>query len=267
MGTIYRPALWEPSYEQGFARNAAEAWNTNLREGLLSCWHMALGPTGATLFDVSRYGRHGPLTSMDPATDWVVGERGYALVFDGNSEWVDLPATITSSPYTMAVWFNADVGAAGSLISVSDRSGTSGYVDIRVNNTFLRGRVNGAAQTNIEGVVAGTWQLAVLTEFSSTSRTLWLDGATDSNTESETITGFNGSAIGALKRSDLVVPFEGQVRSAAVWNRALSSNEIQQLYADPHAIVRPRMAVPFSVAAPAAGNPWYQYAQEQAVTA
>jgi len=69
---IERPALWQPSYGQGYARSQAEAANPGLWTGLIGAWHPPLGPTGLTLFDVSGRGIDGTLTNMAPATDCVV---------------------------------------------------------------------------------------------------------------------------------------------------------------------------------------------------
>ena len=65
-----------PSYKQGFARCAAESDKPDLWTGLPGLWMPSLGVTGDTLRDISGYGNHGTLTNMDPATDWVMTEKG-----------------------------------------------------------------------------------------------------------------------------------------------------------------------------------------------
>ncbi|HUT88747.1 MAG TPA: LamG domain-containing protein, partial [Thermoguttaceae bacterium] len=46
----------------------------------------------------------GTLTSMDPATDWVMTEKGWALDFDG-SDYVPIPNCDLSGPITVSMWF------------------------------------------------------------------------------------------------------------------------------------------------------------------
>ena len=52
-----------PSWSQGFARNAKEARNPHLWNGLVGHWGFNLGATGLTAHDVSRRGNNGVLTN------------------------------------------------------------------------------------------------------------------------------------------------------------------------------------------------------------
>lgn len=97
-----------PSRGQGYARNKAQSAFANLWDGLVGHWAPPLGPTGLTLFDVSGNGNHGALTNMDAATDWVVGEKGYALDYGGASDFVDIPNVdaliMGTQSWTVSAW-------------------------------------------------------------------------------------------------------------------------------------------------------------------
>ena len=84
------PRLATPSYKAGYARSAGESAHPNLWKGLAGAWVPAMGVTGGTLRDISGNKNHGTLTNMDPATDWVVGEKGLALDFDGSDDYIEI---------------------------------------------------------------------------------------------------------------------------------------------------------------------------------
>ena len=86
--TLWTPSLSiQPSWKQGFARHAHESVAPGLWRGLVGAYSMGLGPTGDKLRDVSGYGNDVTLTSMDPATDWIVDDGRYALDFDGSNDY------------------------------------------------------------------------------------------------------------------------------------------------------------------------------------
>ena len=60
----------------------------SLKQGLVGCWIPSVSGSGNTLPDVSGYGNHGTLTNMSP-DDWVSGQYGRALDFDGVNDFLD----------------------------------------------------------------------------------------------------------------------------------------------------------------------------------
>lgn len=79
-----------PSFKQGYARSAGESKHPALWRGLVGAWNPALGVTGNTLHDISTFKNHGTLINMDPATDWVIGQNGYALDLDGDNDSIPI---------------------------------------------------------------------------------------------------------------------------------------------------------------------------------
>jgi len=120
-----------PSFTQGYARNKAESAFPQLWDGLIGMWVPFLGPSSAILRDMNGYGNDGVLTSMDPATDWVVGGNprlpGYALNFDDTEgEYVaigDNDYLISGEPFSILWWekvnANTDTFPGRFLLSIS----------------------------------------------------------------------------------------------------------------------------------------------------
>lgn len=57
--------------------------------GCVAHWMMLAGG-GTRLFDISGFQNHGILTNMDPGSDWVVGQHGPAVDFDGINDFVNV---------------------------------------------------------------------------------------------------------------------------------------------------------------------------------
>ena len=66
-----------------------ETDHANLREGLVGAWCPSIAGSGNLLPDQSGYGNHGTLTNM-ASDDWVSGQYGRALDFDGVDDLVEI---------------------------------------------------------------------------------------------------------------------------------------------------------------------------------
>lgn len=103
------------SYTNGFAPRDGFPLYPSLWRGCVGSWAPCLGPTGLTLRDWSGYGRHGTLTGMDPATDWVVNEGRYTLDFDATNDYVacgTIPELNGASAASLTGWiYRASTGA------------------------------------------------------------------------------------------------------------------------------------------------------------
>jgi hypothetical protein len=93
-----------------------------LTDGLQGFWLTVHGRQGGSrLYDLSAYGRHGDLTSMDPATSWVqnVSRLNTVLKFGSENEYTLHPQPLKGIPFTISYSFRTTdnkggiVGAAG----------------------------------------------------------------------------------------------------------------------------------------------------------
>ncbi len=223
-----------------------------LSRGLVGWWLFNEG-AGSRLSDISGLGNHGTLTDMDPATDWVGSLHGGALDFDGTDDFVsvgndrslnDLPAL------TVSAWVN--LRADGNLESVVSKAATggTGARDLLGQSTVnrLRFAIDRSAgdlevrSTVGDGYVLAEWHhYAVAWDgtFTATNVRMYRDGVelghsldTDGSGDavSDAALPLN---IGSLRTNSFRL--DGQIDDVRIYNRALSVDEVRQLFEDPYA--------------------------------
>ncbi len=89
MASIIKPPFWSP----GRNPDALNLWRGNVL--YLPMWEMA----GGRVHDLSGHGHDGVLKNMDPATDWISGQHGPALAFDGDNDYVETPPVVLPGPF------------------------------------------------------------------------------------------------------------------------------------------------------------------------
>ena len=194
--------------------------------------------------DVSGFDNHGTLTNMDPATAWVMTEKGWALDFDGSNDYVEFPSGLLGVAGSISLWvkLGGNQAAKGTLLQET----ASGYVDwdFDTANTSCEVSIYDTGFTDFVVDLGTTWKHMVLT-WSTTNTSLYIDGARTNS--DDTFTGLNGNAdticLGQ-DRNHYDASLLGRIANLCIYSCALSPNEIQQLYVDPHAIVRPMQRIP-----------------------
>lgn len=254
MTVITLPQRASPSWQTGFARYAGESLYPNLWNGLVGAWVPALGPTGLVLRDVSGRGSHGTLTDMDPATDWVVGEKGYALDFDGSNDTVVCGSVMDfhgGTPFSAMVLMRSSSTSNNRGVIGTDYN-TGWYLRLE-GTTGLRAKiddgVNDAHSPVTCSVVDNVWHMVGMV---LTPTRLWtlLDGRVIGDIDNGSVGDMSDTVV--IGSPPTTAYFLGQIAWACVWNRDINPNEIQQLYADPLGMFRRRRLFP--VKAPAAGG-------------
>ena len=272
MGTIYRPALWEPSYEQGFARGASEAANPNLWDELLFNWHGPLGVTGIgtdSIKDTAGRSHHGTPSGMD-GSDWVMTEKGWALEFDENDDYVQIPDFDYGPFFSVGFWYKLtdNVGTFFQYMFSHGAWNTANSLNIYIaeqgeaESNNLRVAFRDSNDASAQFLNAGTgfvvgWHFVVFT-VGINGATLYVDGlqlANDGALGGDSFDPNTDVFIGSRSVTPGDRYFGGQISNVFIYGRALTFSEAQHLHRDEHAIVRPRLAVPLSSgAAPAFGG-------------
>jgi len=265
--------LFKPNYATGYAKNASESANPNLWDGLGGAWMPGLGVTGGTLRGVSGNENHGTLTNMDAATDWVTTSKGLALDFDGgtSSNHVSLGASdkiyenLTAATWVFWVKFNSFNYSYNQLLETyapTNNYQLSCLVKSNGKLAFYLSGVGGVSNydgTGLHTLASEKWyQLAYVYE-GSKKQDGYVDARFDgraSNIKPSLISTTNEvfvsrSIYGGGRYID------GQYGSVFQYNRALSPNEIKQLYVDPLAPFRQRRSIPFGITAAPSFNNWY----------
>ncbi len=255
-----KTALWEPSCDQGFARDASEAANPNLWEEMDGLWAPPLGVTGLTVPDISGHGKDGT-----PNADLWETSPGPVLGFDGSSDGMEIASGVLlgAMEFTIAGWVrkrgatNIDILWEHSANFNNNDGSFVVYFSSGDKMIVLR-RATGT--TNYNG---GEWIIALGTAWHHLAITfnevalaglgtrVWVDGVEqtiDTQTHSASTVGKQvpdePMYFGSRANSSLFL--DCQLGLTGAWCRCLAFSEIQKLYLDPSAPVRPRLAVPLS---------------------
>ena len=232
--------------------------NQELTHGLVSYYSPVLtGPTGLQLLDLSGQDNHGTLTNMDAPTDWIDSQWGKVLEFDGSNDHVadcgnasEFAFMINPYVFTIEVWFKLDSlsvrqALAGSTIVNSERgfslrheigagSGTNSIRLVVAHGTT--GQSKDLRSPN-SIVVAGWNHAVIIGRTTAANSAMVINGRQVAITASQDSTLSAGAAtramsIGAARiSSGISLPTAGQIASFAIWDRSLTINEGQSLYA------------------------------------
>ena len=205
--------------------------------GLVDNWNMNEGSGGTTGQGVYQ----GQIIGN---ANWASGEVGNALHFDGVDSHVSVPDSPTldlTTAGTVGAWIYMDaIMPFGGIIHKGDRTDFSDEaytLQFWTGNTIILGLNNGqymvqtttAFSTNTWYYVVGTWD--------STGMRIYVNGTLNNSTVS-TGTAINSSGslnIGAQTSTYYDgtyhnFPFKGVIDEAAIYNRALTSDEIKLYY-------------------------------------
>lgn len=239
-----------------------------LARGLVGCWLLNEG-SGLKVFDLSGYGNDGTLNDMTES-DWIPGEKGSVLTFDGSDDEINFgnPPSLNFLPlftYVGRVKFDSLVNEPIWCTDIG-ATNTNGYL-IRIDggDVFFQLCNSGARDNRSFGsVTTDVWyQIAITCDVPRDHRWWYIDGVLVGDMETFEIGLSAGTSSISIGR-DQFVEFNGQISEVYVYNRVLSGDEIAWHFREPFAMFQQNRVRWFSIAAPpVAGNPWYQYAQEQ----
>jgi len=210
-----------------------------LSRGLVALYPFWEG-NGDRLQDLTLNKNHGDLVGPK----WVGSERGFVLDFDGTNDYVtfgDLAIvdTALAGNFHINVWFNSSFSADTQMI-VSKRieSGDQEGFHIMLRTTgLIRGSFDtGAGFLNLDQVSSavndGDWHMASFGREGSTV-SLYVDGIFEA---SGTLSGSGASSevLDIGRRNTWAAPnedfFNGMIDDLRIYDRALSSEEVKQLF-------------------------------------
>ncbi|TXH08286.1 MAG: LamG domain-containing protein [Candidatus Moraniibacteriota bacterium] len=218
--------------------SASQSQGAGLDSGLAGYWKLDEG-SGTSAADASGNGRTGTLNN---GVTWTTGRIGGAVDLDGANDYISVtsPPTLGTS-YTIAYWAKLDVVASTGVI-VGYRSTTAGtpvyfQINADTSSTFVVRSSSGSG----EGISTYTNGL------STTGVWYHVTGVRRGNTIQVYINGNPGTAdltstFGAIAANSLLIGatnvgssspsffFNGQIDEVRLYDRALSEDEITQLY-------------------------------------
>jgi hypothetical protein len=220
---------------------------TSLSSGLVGLWHLdeAVGSTQA--YDSSGNGNHGTLVGLDPAQAWVAGRWGGALATNGIGYASAPPSAgivAIATGVTVSAWVYFD-----GVISATDGFGTA--ISRQVRNTDLQYYHLSLSQGGVPSLFIGlspkvapvrpvatkpipsrTWthlagtydgKLAILYVEGVAVDSLSLPGTFNPDPVTPVLLGANDNIAGVSEY------FPGRLDEIALYNRALSADEIRLL--------------------------------------
>jgi len=250
--SLYIPSFSEilaVAESRGALSDAPHLW-----EGLVGAWPLQQAG-GSTAFDVSGHGRHGTLTNMDPGTDWVVTEKGRALDFGTYSDYryvtmgdvLNLSGTLSAS-----MWF-CPGGLEWDKGFFCRTSSSSPYVQygFKCNGGVfywyvLYDSVNRSITFSPQPTV-GIWQHVAAYSTPGDQR-CYLNGVQAGHRTFPAVEPAAGFYLDIGRYRYGTNYAAAEIALCALWSRALSPSEIQELYEDPWAKYRLRSR-PFAATA------------------
>jgi hypothetical protein len=232
-----------------------------LQNGLVGWWtfdgkntHWDTGKTD----DSSGNGNSGSLISMSTTTSPVRGKMGQALKFNGTNQYVNVPYSSTFAPtnITVSFWMKTSQAINTAFLTALSRgydgsvtpwgfdfrndlpgsnacSGVSCYL---IFGTFPGGTEHGCLGTkdfNLDTTNIGKWYLVTGTFDGSTYR-LYFNGVQNCSSSDSTALATNTKGLNIAYLDVNGSPgrfFPGTIDDVRIYNRALSAQEIYQLWA------------------------------------
>jgi hypothetical protein len=155
-----------------------------------------------------------------------------SLVFNGTNQYVtfsspvDIP--VANSNYTINAWFNTDTLANRGIIGWGDYSTTNQSNYIKLTNTGISNSWTNNDLSFNTVIPTGQWQ-NVIAKYDGTTRELWLNGVmvAQDTPVGHNVTNANNLTIGLTNTNEY---FDGKLSLVQVFNRALTSEEIQDSF-------------------------------------
>lgn len=225
-------------------------WMDPLSRDLDRLWAGLPGSTGGSRLidwtDPGPNGKHGTLTNMDPATDWVPAGNVRALDYDGSDDYLSVPnfelAQVNFSIH-MRTFIPSMAAGAGVLFS----TGTSAFALFRAFSaggadvSFIAD-VDGLSDDFIQSDAFPFGQHDWLFTYDGAAMRVYVNGAL--NAEKASTGNISWGTTPQFGRRTNQTFFDGQISSAAIWSRVVHLSEAKRLHLDDLAMLRRRTPDP-----------------------
>lgn len=244
--------MWQSKPPTGIQLNR----NHPLCAGLVSCWLFNEG-SGLRVNDLSGNNHTGTLTSFEPMTSsrgWSGGNVGYSIIFDGLATFIDCGSIESTISGTMEAWVKSNT--FGGLQYVMGGIDAVGAGEAERYPIFAR---------NLFSCPAGDWGSImadgisfqpvcsgqtynstnfptnhfehISVTYNGSVVNFYNDGVLI-NTVAQTVSGKGNLQPYSIGRIGAFVGlnYDGTISLVRIWNRALSSQEVNQLFSQPFAM-------------------------------
>ena len=212
--------------------------------GLVGWWKFDEG-SGTTAGDASGNGNNGTFVG---GTIWSDGKIGQAVKFDNlNDSKVVLSGgdLLGTGPLTISAWIYPITGGGGVGVNPSGRIVTNGKTEFQMD---ANNRVLFFCGLNVRSVPSSvaynTWTYVTATRDAGGLVNLYVNGVLSGPSNQNCGSAMTGGIITSISSSNR--PFDGKIDDVRVYNRVLSSLEVNQLFSNSSAVVEPAPIVPVS---------------------
>jgi hypothetical protein len=148
-----------------------------------------------------------------------------SAVFNGSSDYVQTPTPFSNTQHTICAWVYFD-DTSGSNVIFDNRDANDDGVRLLQSAGILTYQLNAVDRST--SVSASKWYY-VSASYNGTTQNLFVDGSLiASGTTTQTISTTTNALIG--RQSYAAVSYmNGNIANVAVWNRALTSDEINSI--------------------------------------
>jgi len=210
----------------------------NLRDGLIAYYKFDENAANTTVVD-STGTQSNATASQNTSAMTATGKILTCLSFNGTTDYVNVPhaaSQLTTSGLTISAWIYADTGGESNFGRIVDKSsalsGVGGYYLCTRGGDYMF-QVNDGTQVISGTRENGVWEFVVVTVQADGTGQIYINGvASGSSANVGDLSGITtttdlriGNRAGATDRS-----YDGLIDELAIWNRALSTTEITQLY-------------------------------------
>ena len=152
--------------------------------------------------------------------------QGSAL-FNGTSDYIQLNESFSHTNHTIAAWVYVEDDATDKYILSAQDNGSDGIGLFLRSNEQVRYRLVDSSLTSTNSY-SSEW-IFVTATYDGTTQKLYIDGSQDqSATVTKTVSATTDARIGSRSYS-LADYMNGNLANVAIWNRALSSDEINSV--------------------------------------
>ncbi|MEM6451125.1 MAG: NF038122 family metalloprotease [Cyanobacteria bacterium P01_D01_bin.105] len=257
--TIYGNSGDDQLYGDDFEQTPGSLLSSSsLNDGLVAHWAFdettgtqagdAMGNHFGTLVNMSNTqwisddDDDGYSVSLPTNSQWVDGQEGGALDFDGTNDRVmvaDSAELDITETLTLATWVNADAFSSWAGLIIKGTSNISYALEISSNGRLifdanyapsrsLQGAVGSETFYSNESLTVGQWQHVVVT-YDGSNVQFYIDGQLDSSHQASIRFGTSNEAL--VIGGDLAggSHFNGALDEVKIYDRALDSDEVIQL--------------------------------------
>jgi len=186
--------------------------------------------------------------------------------FNGTSDYIQLPDPFSYTNHTIAAWVYVEATSAHKSIFENRDANNDGIVLYSTSFEVIQYELNGS-DVATSSSYNDEW-IFVTATYDGTTQRLYIDGSqAASATTSQTVSVTTNAKIGARSFSTPVNYFDGNLANVAIWNRALTSDEINSVmwkgYEEISTSERNGLQAWYSLDSVDTFADWYTYAQNQ----